>query len=313
MTLPSRLLRTALIATSLLTALAASASEIGHWHGYGESETDRRFIIPCIDILTPPTNQRYFATLTLDDGAIIPCIFPVDFTRSSAGIITGNGVDEHGHRILIHGRSKLLGDGSVRIAAFQYKQFQWHGGIMDQGHIAVLQMIGGTDWNNLEGAHVEDEFEGSYTPVGERAGAVTGALANIVEGDIRGVPTTRFEGELTFLGVNLTNPPDPVVPGPYDLRFAMAGTVGLPAVQSDGNTRAPFAGLGLVNPPDPIQPSAIALLVGSVLHFNDGSIIPCVIPGEYRLYHRVADLFADVFHGSESSFSRGEFFLPAVQ
>lgn len=297
-------------ALALITApLASDTSQVvGHWHGYGQSETNQRLIIPCIDILTPGVHNRFRATVKLDSGEIIPCIFPVDATLSEAGVINGSGIDEHGHRLLLHGKSRAMGDGSVRIAAFRYKVFEWHGGVMDNGHMAFIQMIGGADWDNMAGDHLESAFDGFYTPFGARGGSLEAMLRNI--GDARtGQGTTMVEGSLTFQEVQL-NIDDPFF---FDLGAELIGTVGLPAVQTDGTTIAPFGGIGMGAPPDPVLPQGIiAILIGRVIH-DDGAIVPCVIPGDYRLYRSVADVFTDVFHGTNSSFSHGEFFLPAVQ
>ncbi|MBC8064162.1 MAG: hypothetical protein H7Y17_04985 [Chlorobia bacterium] len=309
-----QLKRFALVMAGVLTLISAPLASdtsqiVGRWEGFGQSDTDGRFIIPCIDVQNPGHHNRFRAKVELDSGEIQPCIFPVEATLSNPGVINGIGIDSHGHWLLIHGKSRAVGDGSVRIAAFQYKVLHWYGRLKDEGHMAFVQMIGGANWDDIAGDHLESAFEGRYDPVGPRRGGALEAALRNVGGGRTGRGTTMVEGDLTFFDVQRQND-DPFF---FDLGAELMGTVGPPVAQSNATTRAQFAALGLSGPPQPGVPNGIiAILIGQVIH-DDRAIVPCVIPGDYRLYRSVADVFANVFHGRNSSFSRGEFFLPAVQ
>jgi hypothetical protein len=301
------LLTSGALAFCVLPAFATDTSQlVGHWHGQGQSETDRRFIIPCVDVLNPGVNNRFQAEveISLHDGEIIPCVFPADLVLSEGGVITGGGVheDEEGvvHRLVIHGRVREVGNG-LRLAAFSYKILLWHGGLLDEGHIALFQVING-DSNPNVGAYQH----GSFTPEGERFG---GDLDAVLENEATRNSATIIGGTIRF-----GNPPDPVLPA---LLFDVAGTFG-PAVPE---VPAAFALIGITNlnnPPDPVQPTGIiAILIGEA---NPPEPVqpgesnpPEPVRGTYQLYESFYDLFTNVFHGADSSFSQGSFELPAVQ
>src|SRR5688500_19047859 len=126
----------ALTLLSVLPAFAIDTSQlVGRWDGQGQSKADSRFIVPCVTVLSPGANNRFPANVLIsvkEDGEIVPCVFPVDLALSNEGVITGGGVHE-GHRLLIHGKVREVGDGSLRLAAFSYKLFQWHGGFLEEG------------------------------------------------------------------------------------------------------------------------------------------------------------------------------------
>ncbi len=302
------LLSTLIGALTLLAATSAFAQDasslLGHWHGAGQSDTDRRFIIPCIDELIPGENNRFSATFTLDLGEIIPCVFPVESTLSRSGVITGNGVDDHGHRIILHGKTRVMG-GSVRVGAFKYMMFEAKGGLVDDGHLALVQLLGGNDWENTIGAHLNSPFTGDFRTVdGLETSRLEASLFNERNLETKQF-TTRMRGNMSFFDVF-----HPQSSSFFDVFFDLEGTVGVPAVQIDGSTIAPFASLGISYPVDAGGPPVISILTGQVVHpFSDGDIIPCIIPGDYRLYDSFFDVFTDVFQGSDSSFSRGTFLL----
>src|SRR5688500_14948212 len=122
----------ALTLLSVLPAFAIETSHlVGRWDGQGQSITGGRSIVPCVNVLSPGDNNRFKANVLLsviEDGEIVPCVFPVDLALSNEGVITGGGIHE-GHRLLIHGKVREVGAGSLRLAAFSYKIFQWHGGL----------------------------------------------------------------------------------------------------------------------------------------------------------------------------------------
>jgi hypothetical protein len=301
----------ALTLFSLFPAFASDTSQLlGHWHGLGQSETDRRFIIPCVDVLTPGVDNRFQADIeiSLHDGEIIPCVFPADLVLSEGGVITGSGIHEEGgvlhHRLVIHGRVQELGNG-LRLAAFNYKIFEWHGGLLDEGHIALFQLIGGVDTATDVGVFKEGEF----VPVdaGQRGGPLVADLTNEkVENSTTRVLSPLIGGTIEFVA-----PPDPVLPS---LVFDVAGTVGPESTTSP----AAFAVIGVTNlgtPPEPVQPTGIiAILTGFVDPVEPGTANPPEpVRGTYKLYDSFYDVFTDVFHGADSNFGQGTFELGLPQ
>jgi hypothetical protein len=298
----------ALAILSILPASATNTSQlVGHWHGLGQSETDGRFIIPCVDEILPGVNNRFKANVEVqlehDDGEIVPCVFPVDLALSEGGVITGSGIHidpEHeiGHRLLIHGKVREMGDGSVRIAAFSYKIFQKHGGLLDEGHMALFQMVAGDSNPNVSTYRL-----GSYTPEDERLG---GALeAELQSGR---TPATLIGGTIRF-----GTPPEPVLPA---LLFDVAGTLG-PEVEGAPSAFAVIGVTNLGQPPDPVQPTGfIAILIGESNPPEpvepSESNPPEPVRGTYQLYESFSAVYTAVFHGTDLSFDHGSFDLPAV-
>ncbi len=253
----------------------------GRWSGYGESAVTGREIVPCVDILTPGKNRRLQGTLE-----IVPCIFPIDITVSAAGIVNGGGTDEHGHRVDLHGKVRTLGNGPVRIMALRFEIRSSQRGVEDEGYMALIQMIGGADWNhNMAGANVTGQWKGGYTPEGgQRVGAaMTANLANLRSERADGGATTALGGTLHMDPTNAV--------GDFEVRGTVgpAGPAGVHspvAVICEANRYGYIAILfGLAAPPDSMP----------------------AIRGEYRLYDSFFDVFLEVFHGTDSSFDKGTF------
>ncbi len=143
----------------LLAALALCAASspraqaqpniLGRFNGFSESHA-----LPAVQRgvslfeVTAQTRGRFRATLMVPIG-IDPCWFSCDGSVMPSGIINGAGQEDDGDFILFTGRTRFMGDGSVRVASLLYGEFGPFGNLQDVGLLLYVQMQGGQNWNNL--------------------------------------------------------------------------------------------------------------------------------------------------------------------
>jgi hypothetical protein len=255
-------------------------------------------------------NRRLQGTLE-----IIPCVFPIEATVSAAGLISGGGVHEE-HRIQINGRVALLGDGSVRIAALKYHFFG--DGSVRTGHMALIQRMGGLDWDRTAGAPVGGSWLGTYESRGRKSGG--DGNPDILALDLRNIggeprtgsaPTTALDGLGVFEQFLLGD-------GSVRLAFELGGTIGA-AGPPDADPTDPvrFALLGLAGPPEAGPPEIvrsngiIAILMGLLLPAVREE--PRMLAGEYHIFSSLRSLYEVIALGKGGPLDQGVFELPAVQ
>lgn len=301
-------------------AIAIWPSMPGFWAGFGQSNmlpavqgqadieitAQARGLFRAIALLpaVQAPGSEGGATRYLCDGSVQPNPVLVNPGPVNGNVVNLFGMSTDGGRILLmHGKTRALGDGSVRIAALQYAVFNLLGNLLDGGIIAVLQRFGGLGWANPGSINVDGSYSGMYTVGdGPGGGCLMGSLASIMAGDPAAGQhaTSGFQGNLEFEDDTAQ----------FDLNFDILGTVGLPAVQRDGSTKAPIAMLGMD------EHGIIAVLIGLLLpavQTPGVEAAPTTISGQYALLGNLRALYAAVWRGSDTSFQMGTFQLPAVQ
>src|SRR5438270_9606999 len=92
----------------------AQPNLLGRFNGFGESHAlpavQRN---PSLLDITAQRRTRFQATLMVPIG-IDPCWFSCDGSVMPNGVINGSGREDEGDVILFTGRTRLMGDGSVR-------------------------------------------------------------------------------------------------------------------------------------------------------------------------------------------------------
>ncbi len=277
----------------------AQPNIMGRFNGFGESHA-----LPAVQRgaslfeVTAQTRGRFRATLMVPIG-IDPCWFSCDGSVMPSGIINGAGQEDDGDFILFTGRTRLMGDGSVRVASLLYGEFGPFGNLQDVGVLLYLQMQGGQSWNSLPAVQdVTGHWEGTYKPsVGPGGGRIEFDLLQFRGQDRL---TSAFGGAIHMDQVFL-----PAVQKPVDLIFDALGTVGVPAVQR----RTYFASLGSSPEPPVNLPRTVAILIGLLTLPDAVNGVPAV-QGNYRLYNSMSDAFLDVVFELNTSFQGGLFNAP---
>jgi hypothetical protein len=272
-------------------ARAITAADLpGEWRGYGQSAIDGHLVDPCVDIARV-SNRRFQGTVEID-----PCLFPVEGTVSADGVIDGRGTDADGETVQIHGKTRALADGSVRVAALLYRIT---GGDLvggDEGAMALVQMEGGLNWNAPPSpvSPLTGDWSGRFADRSRGAdgdGSVRLGLSQEPAGRDAGF-TTAITGQASFIGPSLGA-----------LTFDLAGTGGLPAVQRTGGST--FAALGVQSPTDDTAPTGqISLLIGLV---NPPDIAPTSIHGSYRVFGSAFDMFLFIWFDTDTTQNEGSF------
>lgn len=284
-----------------------AAPMLGDWKGYGQSAIDGHTIEPCWDVERVAGRRMHGDLMFPVPGELEPCIFPFDSFFSADNSINGIGGDAD-HIIFFSGKVRAFGDGSVRITGLAYLLLNRLGVPQDLGAFAVMQMMGGPNWDQMGGANLTGRFEGTYAPrVGPGGGCIEADIANLMTGGRTGQePTTGLTGHVMFDNVFLGGRNSF-----FDVPFGVQGTVNPPDPIRPSSPSI-VGMIGLAQPPDPTMPQGIiAVLIG--LAQPPDPTQPVTVQGTYRLYNNVFDLFFDVFQGTNRSFSEGAFSLPAVQ
>ena len=256
------------------------------------SQDQRRFFgevfLPAVQFPNGPTEIFIEGTISANDI--------LNLTGHSGGV-----------NFELNGKTRLMGDGSVRLAGARFilDGTRSH----DNGIMIFIQQQGGADWGQPGPVpDVTGHWMGDYQPsVGPGGGCIEMDLIQQRLGggiDQLGFLTSAFRGTLHMENVYL-----PAVQRSLDLNFDALGTVGLPAVQRNGDTGAPFGLIGLLQPPPNLetQHGIIAILIGLLLPAVQDQL-PAV-QGNYKLYNSLTDVFDELFHGFDSSFQGGGFLV----
>jgi hypothetical protein len=306
------------IAAAPARAIAIWPTVTGFWAGFGQSsllpavqgQADLEItaqvrglfravaLLPAVQTPGIEGGSRLFFC----DGSVQPS--PERNVALLGNVINVVGVSQDGALILVmHGKTRAFGDGSVRVASFQYEVFSLLGNLLDGGIIAVLDRFGGAGWMNAGPPDVTGFYSGSYD-VADRpgGGCIMADLRSILAGDaaVGQHATSGFLGNLEMED-NATQ---------FDVTFGIQGTIGLPAVQRSGNTAAPIAMLGMS------ERGIIAVLISLLLpavQTPGVNPLPTTIQGNYQLFSSLAEFHAFVVRGADTSYQSGGFQLPAVQ
>jgi hypothetical protein len=282
----------------------------GAWMGFSQSNMLPAVQDSFFDVVSQD-NRRFKGRFMLF-GQMVEC----DGSVSNANVvdITGRLGDIH---FEVHGKLQVLRPPNpntpgepCRIAALKYRVEGPDHNVMDEGNAIVLKMQGGPNWFNPQPdppgvPDVSGHWMGDYnSSVGPGGGSIEMDLRQLRFGggiDQLGHLTTAFGGTLHMDGVKV-----PAVQSFFDLVFDTHGTVGVPAVQTDGSMASQFALIGLTQPPDPDRPGIIAILIGLLTppDPNIGEYTPCLDLG-YSLYGSFFDVFTEVWTGKLHSFDMG--------
>jgi hypothetical protein len=295
-----------------LCSLAASGPRaqaqpnlLGRFNGYGESHA-----LPAVQRGASQLNVntqrrgRFTGRLMVTVG-IDPCWFDCDGSVMPNGVITGSGREEEGDVILFAGRTRIMGDGSVRLASLLYAEFGPQGNLQDVGITLYTQLQGGPNWINPGPVQdVSGHWMGDYRASGGIPGGGCIEFDLAQERNQRGGLTTAFGGTVHMDDVFV-----PAVQRLITLNMDAQGTVGVPAVQ-DG--AAPFGAVSVEVQPGPSQGPGngiVGILIGLLVPAVQNNGVPAV-QGNYRLYQSFFDVFLDVAFERNTSINEGTFKAP---